>query len=82
MKTIYKYILTGRGGIQMPKGADIIQCNMQGLHHCIWAIIDTNAPLETRTFEIVGTGWELDSNMKYIGTCFDKDFVWHIMEII
>ena len=25
---------------------------------------------------------DLDSNMKYIGTCFDKDFVWHIMEII
>ena len=82
MKTIYKYIVTGRNDIQMPLFAKILHVNMQGKDFCIWALVDTEAELEARTFEVVGTGWELDENMFYIGTCFENDFVWHIMEIV
>jgi hypothetical protein len=82
MKTIHKYIVTGRGSTMMSVGASILQCNMQGKDFCIWALVDTNAENENRLFEVVGTGWELDENMFYIGTCFENDFVWHIMETV
>jgi hypothetical protein len=48
----------------------------------MWALVDTDAQIEPRTFEVVGTGWELDENMFYIGTCLEGSFVWHIMEIV
>ena len=84
MRTIHKYIVTGRNDIQMPFFAKILHVNMQGKDFCIWAEVDTEIEIEeTRTFEVVGTGWELDENMFYVGTCLDSNsFVWHIMEII
>ena len=83
MKTIHKYIVTGRNDIPMPIGAKILHVNMQGRDICMWALVDKEVMQEYRTFEVVGTGWELDENMFYVGTCFDSDsFVWHIMEII
>ena len=86
MKTIYKYTVTGlplQNKIEMPMGATILSVNMQGADFCMWALVDTNAETEEREFEIVGTGWELDDNMSYIGTCFANDgFVWHIVEVV
>jgi hypothetical protein len=83
MKTIHKYIVTGRNETLMPIGAKILHVNMQGRDICMWALVDKEVMQEYRTFEVVGTGWELDENMFYVGTCFDSDsFVWHIMEII
>jgi hypothetical protein len=82
MKTIYKYTITGRNKIEMPIGASILSVNMQGRDYCIWALVDTERSTEARDFEVVGTGWELDDNMHYIGTCYDGPFVWHIMEVI
>lgn len=82
MKTIYKYPVTGRGDILIPIGAKILHINMQGKDICMWVLVDTEAVTEYRTFEVVGTGWELDENMFYIGTCSDDSFVWHIMEIM
>ena len=48
----------------------------------MWALVDTERSTESRYFEVVGTGWELDDNMSYIGTFFADDFVWHIMEVV
>ena len=81
MKTIYKYIVTGRNKTVMPIGANIISVGMQGRDYCIWALVDSEAEMEARDFEVVGTGWELENDMSYIGTCFDGDFVWQIMEL-
>ena len=87
MKTIYKYIVTGGGlsheKIEMPKGATILTCNMQGANCCMWALVDTEMEKEEREFEIVGTGWQIYDSMSYVGTCFAYDgFVWHIMEVV
>ena len=85
MKIIYKYTVTfGKNKIEMPKGATILTCSMQGANCCMWALVDTEMEKEEREFEIVGTGWELNDNMSYVGTCFPEygtGFVWHIMEI-
>jgi len=85
MKTIYKYTVTGlplQNKIEMPKGASILSVNMQGADCCMWALVDTESETEEREFEIVNTGWELDDNMSYVGTCSVQGFVWHIMEIV
>lgn len=82
MKTIYKYTVVGRNKIEMPIGATILSVNMQGKDYCMWALVDTERSTESRYFEVVGTGWELDDNMSYIGTFFADDFVWHIMEVV
>ena len=86
MKTIYKYIVTWsplQSKIEMPKGATILTCNMQGVNCCMWALVDTEMETEEREFEIVGTGWQIYDNMSYVGTCFANDgYVWHIMEVV
>ena len=81
MKTIYKYSLT-QMNIQMPTGAQILHCAMQGDTYCLWALVDTDAPTENRSFRVLGTGWEVTENMAHIGTCFEGSFVWHIMELV
>ena len=81
MKTIYKYPV---GEVQIPKGAKILTVNMQDDKFVLWAEVDTENVLEHRTFEVFGTGWELPHyvEMKYIGTCFERLFVWHVYEVL
>jgi hypothetical protein len=45
-------------------------------------LVNPNDELEERHICIVGTGWDLDDNMKYITTYIDGYFVWHIFELL
>jgi hypothetical protein len=78
MKTIYKYTLDEP--VRMPKGATVVQVGIQDGLYCIWAVVDTDVPVEERRFVVVGTGRELNDNMVHVGTVFENPFVWHIME--
>jgi hypothetical protein len=80
MKTIYKYTLDG--AVHMPQGSTVVQVGVQFGLYCIWATVDTDAPVEERFFVVVGTGSELSDNMVHVGTVFENPFVWHIMELI
>jgi hypothetical protein len=80
MKTIYKYTLDEP--VRIPQGSTVVQVGIQDGLYCIWAIVDTDAPLEERRFVVVGTGRELSNNMVHVGTVFENPFVWHIMELI
>lgn len=83
MKTIYKYSLKGAStSILIHKDAEIIHCGNHNGEFCIWAKVDADLPLEERTFVIVGTGWEIDDNMVYVGTFFEGSYVWHVMEVV
>lgn len=72
MKTIWKFELTLHGAIEMPDGANILTVQEQRGVPCIWAEVDTNAPMVKRHFDIYGTGHEMKVDMgverKYIGT--------------
>lgn len=83
MKTIYKYELEGRHVtmLKMPKGANVVSFDMQNGKYCIWAIVNTEAPMEERFFSVVGTGWEIEDNECYIGMVQDGAFVWHCLEV-
>lgn len=60
MKTIYKYLLEPNGVIKMPRGAEVLSVGEQHGWMCVWALVDTEAPIESRRFATVGTGHEID----------------------
>lgn len=71
-KTIYKYTLeaTDVQQIEIPQGAEILCIQTQNETPCIWALVDPNATVTKRVFEIFGTGHNVpeNGNRKYIGT--------------
>lgn len=72
MKRIFKYKLQTIDfqRVEMPKGAEIISIQTQFDDPCVWAIVESDNPAELRTFEIFGTGFSFDDEVKrqYIGT--------------
>lgn len=91
MKTIWKFNvkITDSQEIEMPKGAEILTVQMLVSYINLWAIVDTDAEKETRTFHVYGAGNpipEIDllhQTRKYIGTVQQAEFyVWHVFEIV
>jgi hypothetical protein len=88
MKTIWKYQLSGGGGvIRMPKGAEILTVQLQGLTPCLWALVNPDAVeahKEERLFEIYGTGHTIlePAERVYIGTFqfHVEGLVFHVFE--
>jgi len=85
---IYKYQLETEDvqTIEMPHGAEILTIETQNRKPCIWALVDTNAIITTRTFEIFGTGHTVPDNVnrKYVGTYQFQggELVFHCFELI
>jgi hypothetical protein len=88
-RKIFKYPLTIDDEIEisMPEGSQILAVHTQVNYlmqiPCIWAIVDTDAPLITRRLCIRGTGHTFKGNEgKYIGT-FQIDngaLIFHLFE--
>lgn len=70
----------------MPIGAEILHLNMQNGDPHLWVLVNPDAKLEERHFEIYGTGHPIHGDMgierKYIGTYFEGEFVFHLFERI
>lgn len=86
MKTIYKFhlFIDDDANIVMPVGAQIIAVQGQWDSPQLWAMVDTNAPEEVRTFCVYGTGHPLPEDPgTYIGTVQTHGgrFVWHVFEL-
>ena len=72
--TIYKYPMPVLEHFEMklPQGAEIIRVDDQDGYFWMWAVVDTNAPLETREFRACktgGSGLVKGEKTKYIGFC-------------
>ena len=68
-RQIWKFELDSDGEIQMPAGANILTVQTQNDKPMIWAIVDPQAPMETKKFTVLGTGWFVPpSTGVYIGT--------------
>ena len=83
MKTIYKYDVPFEDHpiVQMPDGAVILAFQLQmGSGLVVWAIVDTEAPIQLRQLELCGTGHPLGEVGTYIGTVQQGRFVWHLFE--
>lgn len=77
--TIWKFALGD--DIEMPAGAAIVQVSKQNGAPTLWAVVDPDAPTETRAFEVLGTGWPFPPAAAYVGTWFSEPFVWHVVEV-
>ena len=83
MKTIYKYTLDSHDcTLQLPKGAEFLTVQLQNGIPTLWALVNPMTVTEERHICIVGTGWDVEDNMKYITTYMDGYFVWHVFELI
>lgn len=82
-KTIWKYELEPSTTLEMPVGAKILHVHEQNDVMCLWALVDTEAPLEVRTFSVYGTGHPMHNHpMEYIGTAHlsGGSLVLHVFE--
>ena len=72
-RVIFKYQMPvlERFTMDLPAGAEIIRMEDQGGMFWLWAVVDTNAPMETRHFHAYKTGAAMDpdANLKYVGFC-------------
>jgi hypothetical protein len=83
MKKVFKYELQGKDVIlKLPLGAEILNVQLQNDRPVLWALVDPNNVEVGRSICIVGTGWDVEDNMKYINTYMEGYFVWHVFEII
>lgn len=87
MRSIWKYDLNSIvNDVAMPKGATVRHVDRKGgradVFASLWVEVDTDAPLEGRTFVIAGTGQQLHAGT-YVGTVLDGslELVWHVFEV-
>lgn len=87
-QVIYEFPLGhGRGKVEleMPVGALVLDVAHQRGAICLWAMVDPDAPLQNRSFAVIGTGYVIPDE-KYVSLCHvktvhAKPFVWHVFEV-
>ena len=69
--------------VLMREDVTIRAVGMQGSQIYVWGETPGHAdPLTvTRTFRVIGTGFDVPDVGNYIGTVFDGPFVWHVYEV-
>lgn len=84
MNAIWKYpvYVDDLFELEMPVGAAILTIQLQDRHPCLWALVDTSAPVERRKLAVRGTGLAIEANLRYIGTFQQPPFVWHLHEVM
>jgi len=68
--------------IETREGAQLLSVQTQWDKITFWFLVDTEMPLVTRTFEVIGTGHEMyhPENYSHVATVQQEPFVWHIFE--
>ena len=83
MLSVWKFKLevTDLQQVEMPQGAQLMTVQEQGGELCLWAAVDTEAPKESRTIEIIGTGNPFhEASRRYVASVQQGVFVWHVFE--
>ncbi len=82
MKVVHKFCLNldhRPQEIAMPKSAVPHLIAMQAFLVCMWAVVETGAPITKRRFIVAATGQVVDG--RHVGSCLDRAFVWHVFEL-
>lgn len=82
MKKIYKYPIeiVDEQTLDLPTGADVVHVGHDpGGTPCLWAIIDTDAPVVSVKILVKGTGHPLPAGeIDHLGSFLSGPFVWHL----
>lgn len=84
MRTIWKYTLAITDAVQnvpMPRNPNIVRFDMQNGVPCVWALVESHNPVETHSFRVFGTGHPIPEDSRYVGTCKDGGYVWHLFAV-
>jgi hypothetical protein len=76
--------VTDRQTVMMPKGAKLLDVQMQGGDCCVWALCDQNAKKEPRSLAIYGTGHTIPNEAgEYVATVqmLDGARVFHVFDV-
>ena len=90
MKTVHKFKLPMPSDyftIEMPRWAKILHVDTQQGIPVMWALVDTDQPMEPRQFRWAGTGHPVEKpgyEFKYVGTFQGQQglLIWHIFEVV
>ena len=80
----FELAITDLQTVLMPKGAKLLDVQVQNERCCLWALCDENAPKVERRIAIYGTGYQvLGDTLEYIGTFQMQggSLVFHAFEI-
>lgn len=81
---IWKFPIEPDCKISMPTGAQILSAGVQFGQPCIWAMVDPDAPEETRYFRSFPTGKTFDPRgLGFIATIqgIEGSLVFHVFEV-
>lgn len=81
MKTIFKYKIKLQREPQYlvtPGVPNIIRVGDQEGEPHVWCEITPEADPHSTRLYLVGTGWDIPQNTKYLGSADCSGFVWHI----
>jgi len=66
--TIHKYTLfPGYWEVEMPVSSEILSVGNQDESICLWALVNTEAPMVVRQFFVACTGEDLTENVDHLG---------------
>ncbi len=83
MNIVHKYkIDLGETSHTMPKGAVLLDAQIQDNKFVFWVLVDLDEENEElRTFVVTGTGTKFNAEgFTYVSTVQDGIYVWHIFE--
>jgi len=85
MKVVYSYEIApiGETCIHMPEGAKVVKVYYSdGRIHLLVIHAAEYVQHEFRTFTIYTTGQYIADNTKYVGTVFDEQNEFHVLEVL
>lgn len=72
----------GKHTFILPVGALLCHFAMQhGLPTFWYEFDETKTKTESRCFQVIGTGHQIDGKAVFCGTAIDGDYAWHLYEI-
>lgn len=87
MTTIWKFPIrvADEQSVRMPEGAKILHVGVQNETPCLWAMVESTAPQESRIIAMRGTGHPASGleGAAFLGTIFmyGGQLVFHVFEI-
>ncbi len=68
----------------VPREAKVVHVGIQKKRITLWIQLDPAENRANRDFQVIATGlaWDDAEHLSYVGTVFDEEHVWHVMESV